>query len=140
MRQIQIHLIFIPGETNANIFGIHIWWDKYKYIWYLYLVRQIQILLVFIFGETNIKIWYLYLVRQVHIYLIFIPGETNTNTFGIHTRRYDYKHIRYLYLVRRKHTIPDVNTLKGLPTMIPGGLSKEQEEAYLCKFSSLYFL
>ena len=24
--------------------------------------------------------------------------------------------------------------------MIPGGLSKEQEEAYLCKFSSLYFL
>ena len=40
----------------------------------------------------------------------------------------------------RKHTIPDVNTLKGLPTMIPGGLTKEQEEAYLCKFSSLYFL
>jgi len=25
--------------------------------------------------------------------------------------------------------------IPGLPTMIPGGLSKEQEEAYLCKFT-----
>ena len=37
-----------------------------------------------------------------------------------------------------KHKSVKQNLIKlksGLPTMIPGGLSKEQEEAYLCKFT-----